>query len=333
MRKVIMLGAVLSAVLVGCGVPNRVAEEAKNIDVGFISTEAEVGSFLFHHDRDEVEKTKIESACSEEKRQQIQKMIQCLKSLEEKKVISTECVDSREFNEGISLNDIENYFSIDMAWKEEDTLYDRYYIHVDIEKKEQRGVFFEEMEKLGYTGLNLWDKKKDNETVYTISRGIVFEQTTCEGESSISIAIYKSNLFAKTTFVDLIKSCLRDGFSVREQLDEGYLQRLTLVGGYRYTELGEYWPSTEIYIYLKQQKFLQMEICIGSRPDETIFADNEKETVINLLSWASGDAKASAKFVSELSLQGEKHGTLGNCKWYIIQNTESGDNILRIMKK
>lgn len=338
MKKVIAVGLMLVTLLTGCGVPDPVREEVKNIDVGFISSKKDVG-YVFHQYRTAYGKNDVEMVkmISDEQEQRMKDLVEYLRQKNEKKEFlgySEEIRKVGEENNDTSetkgkSEEITEYMEQEIVWKETDRLGDCLVFTIQTYKRSQMKALIEDFKVLGYGGFD--DVILSEEVV---SNKVSSECVEFEFFDSHYLEIYirKSELFTPKTFASFINDYVETGFSVKEVTTGGYLERLVLESNYLADEEGN--RSRKLfYIYFKNQKFFHLEIFVEQDSEgEMFFSEEEKKTAENILTLVTGDGKGSAKFVSGEIMGTEKKGTIGKCNYYRINEKHNLGFTLRFVE-
>ena len=323
MRKKLMVLFLATAIsLAGCGVPNPAEDARKELDVGFISSEKDVGLAEQTAEKKRAissENVSIKSFVTEDRKNKILQLIASLEEMAKEDIIAE--YDEKElYYEEKPGN--EHSFS---DYKQTD-----FVIHTKTWLEE----FKKRVAAIGFEGVQEIDNKmRDSFTV--LSHGVRFVFYKDEVVYNVNITIRNTDLYAPVQFAGILKECFRDGFSVREVITGGYIERFVLESCG--VQKGNSYEKT-VYVYLKDNKFLQMEIYARGTGEESalVFSEREKETMVNLLTWISKDAAASEKFVSEITAEGEDKGAIGSCDWYRIKEKNWGNEqevALRIVER
>ena len=313
MRKKLMVLFLATAIsLVGCGVPNPAEDARKELDVGFISSEKDVWVAEQTAEKKRAissENVSIKSFVTEDRKNKILQLIASLEEMAKEDIIAE--YDEKELyyeekpgNE-ITFSDYEqaDFVIHTKTWLEE---------------------FKKRVVAIGFEGVQEIDNKmRDSFTV--LSHGVRFVFYKDEVVYNVNITISNIDLYAPEQFADILKECFKDGFSVREMTTGGYIERFVLESCK--VQKGNSYEKT-VYVYLKDNKFLQMEVYARGTGEKSavVFSEREKETMVNFLAWMSKDAAASEKFVSELTAEGADKGAIGSCDWYRMKEKNWGDN-------
>ena len=347
MKKIVVVGLMMTILLTGCGVPDRVAEEAKKIQKGYISDYDEVKQ-INTKIRD-FEKQEIsfgeDSVISAKQSEKIKLLYETLERLKREGLFEDKYIEFQDWHEGKDeftgaekRARLEEYIYGKRSWKEWASSFFTYDSWLKTEEDYMH--LAEELEKVGFTGLK--DVKLTGQQDYAkvCANGIQFDiwlyyrdESNAELESIDVVArVEKKDFFYLPQFAEWMEEKVDNGFVLTGLDYEGYLQRLVYTGSYSINTQEYTGDRTEgitpfqksIEIYMKNNEFLQMEIDMTgtqSKKGELVFSEEEKGTVKNFIAWASGDEEGAKEFVEKPTADGDKKGTIGNCEWYRIDKS------------
>jgi len=333
----------LSLILTGCGVPNAINDEIKNIDVGFVTTENEINQIYAQCRSDMREnKQEIVKTISPQREKQLKDMIAFLREQNDKGVFF-------EYAEHVGVEDgggmfvesegetesdaVTDYFQQEISWKETDNLADGFTFFVSVKVKTDLQPLVEGLKKIGYESLEKINSLAGVANEVIVSDGVSFTYMNGSENYVLKIEVKKADMFAPVQFSTIVSDCVENGYSAIEMTTGGYLDRIVLVGDSSVDKKQES-RGQAIYIYLKEGKFLQMEIIIENRnKKEALFSENQKRTVENILTWVTGDAEASHAFVAGATTDIQKKGKVGNCNFYRINHREMKKFTLRFVEQ
>lgn len=208
--------------------------------------------------------------------------------------------------------------------------------------EEEKDSFFEQLEKLGYGDMkpsfqivpipeNGYDEEDDDyykdyygDVTYEghIKNGIEFMFAS---NGSVEINCDYMTLYRFEEMASYIDNNLADGFVPGLVYEGNGFQRLAFSkNDYAYADEDE---STQIYVYFREGKVLQVELILRKTVDrkraEKIFEEEEYETLINCITSISGDRQATEKFVKEFSTKSKSEGKIGSCSWKVEESNIS----------
>jgi len=348
-KRIIALVSVVGILMTGCGVPDRVKEEAKNIERGFISEKQEVKVA-----QKSVEQAQQSYICdtqtllvSEKRNEQIKKLYQLLYS-EEISGLYTELttdayntVDDGIYTEGLSKKAFKKMIQVYIDGKKQWTDYasDGFQVSLSIQDEEKWQELAKLLEQNGYTGL-LGVQAPENGRRAIVSNGVVFEligplvYTESDymfdseigietGRIYLNITISKFNICYPEKF-SFLETAVEDGFYLNGLDMGGYLERVTLTSSQDDPKSP---LQKRIDIYLKEGKPIQVEITAAGEVTNTagtLFSEREKTTVENLLAQVTGDKGAADAFV-EICVHPDQKGSVGTWSWYRIDHASMGN--------
>lgn len=217
--------------------------------------------------------------------------------------------------------------------------------------EEEKDRFFEQLEKLGYGDMkpafqivpipeNGYDEEDDDyyEDYYEnatyeghIKNGIEFMFAS---NGSVEISCDYMTLYRFEEMASYIDNNLADGFVPGLVYEGNGFQRLAFSkNDYAYADEDE---STQIYVYFREGKVLQVELILRKTVDrkkaEKIFEEEEYETLINCITSISGDRQATEKFVKEFSTKSKSEGKIGSCSWKVEESNISYDQLESVIR-
>lgn len=347
-KKIIALLVAVGILMTGCGVPDRVKEEAKNIDPGFISEKDEVKDA-----QKKVERAQQSYICdretflvSEKRKEQMKKLYELLYSAEISGLYTEMTADAYHTIDGEIYSDelpikkfkkmMQAYIDGNKEWT--DFAFEGVQFNLYIQDDIRWQAIATLLEKNGYTGLAGVKAPKDSSRTI-VSQGGVFElrgpmvytesdylfDSEIEMETGgiqLVITVSKYNICypEKIRFLD---TTTEDGFYLNGLDMGGYLERVTLTSS---CDDPKSQFQKRMDIYMKEGKPIQIEIIVAGdviNESETLFSEREKKSVANLLSQITGDSAAAEAFV-EISVQPDKKGSVGSWNWYRIDHLSMG---------
>lgn len=217
--------------------------------------------------------------------------------------------------------------------------------------EEEKDSFFEQLEKLGYGDMkpsfqivpipeNGYDEEDDDyykdyygDVTYEghIKNGIEFMFAS---NGSVEINCDYMTLYRFEEMASYIDNNLADGFVPGLVYEGNGFQRLAFSkNDYAYADEDE---STQIYVYFREGKVLQVELILRKTVDrkkaEKIFEEEEYETLINCITSISGDRQATEKFVKEFSTKSKSEGKIGSCSWKVEESNISYDQLESVIR-
>ena len=347
-KKIIALISIVGILMTGCGVPDRVKEEIKNVERGFLSEKTEVKATEKNAERARQNYiSDTESfVVSEKRKEQIKKLYQLIYS-EEISELYTDLTadayriyDSEIFSEDFSQKEfkkmIQVYINGEKEWT--DYAFEGFQFSISIQEEESWQKLAKLLEQNGYTGLvGVQAPKNDQRDI--VSQGVVFElrgptvymesdymfESEIEMEASgiqLTINVSKYSLCYPEKF-SFLETIIEDGFFMNGLDMGGYLERVSLTGSCNEPKNQ---LQKSIDIYMKEGKPIQIEITAAgevTNTAETLFSEREKTTVANLLAQVTGDKAAADAFV-EIGVRPDKKGSVGKWNWYRIDHLSMG---------
>lgn len=217
--------------------------------------------------------------------------------------------------------------------------------------EEEKDSFFEQLEKLGYGDMkpsfqivpipeNGYDEEDDDyykdyygDVTYEghIKNGIEFMFAS---NGSVEINCDYMTLYRFEEMASYIDNNLADGFVPGLVYEGNGYQRLAFSkNDYAYADEDE---STQIYVYFREGKVLQVELILRKTVDrkraEKIFEEEEYETLINCITSISGDRQATEKFVKEFSTKSKSEGKIGSCSWKVEESNISYNQLESVIR-
>lgn len=217
--------------------------------------------------------------------------------------------------------------------------------------EEEKDSFFEQLEKLGYGDMkpsfqivpipeNGYDEEDDDyykdyygDVTYEghIKNGIEFMFAS---NGSVEINCDYMTLYRFEEMASYIDNNLADGFVPGLVYEGNGFQRLAFSkNDYAYADEDE---STQIYVYFREGKVLQVELILRKTVDrkraEKIFEEEEYETLINCITSISGDRQATEKFVKEFSTKSKSEGKIGSCSWKVEESNISYNQLESVIR-
>ena len=336
MKRIIVLGLMISILLTGCGVPDRVKEEMDKVKVEARFDKKFYNELKTNAASAATKNNKVANSYrfSEEKKQQILQLYALITEKEEKKLL-------KEYYEYNELDSEGGYVELEKPGKELEKYLNQetyeinsmYTISFRMKKEKEFINLLQELTKLGYTELENCIPKDESTSDYdVISQGIKFNIYKVFNED-----IFFMDISIKGTEVPSIPQFDTE---MQKSLGEVFWNNSINVGGdidcYVYTgSMNEKNNSYQksIYIYVKDEKIIQMEIAVeGERKaSQPYFSTQEQEALKKILAAMSQDEKAAETFLASVSADSPDKGEFGTCKWYRI-NQIYGGCTLRILE-
>ena len=151
---------------------------------------------------------------------------------------------------------------------------------------------------------------------------------------SVEINCDYMTLYRFEEMASYIDNNLADGFVPGLVYEGNGFQRLAFSkNDYAYADEDE---STQIYVYFREGKVLQVELILRKTVDrkraEKIFEEEEYETLINCITSISGDRQATEKFVKEFSTKSKSEGKIGSCSWKVEESNISYNQLESVIR-
>lgn len=349
-KKVWILVMCLVFLLTGCGMPDAVADEVKEVSrqAGFADGEESVQRFVKAYEAGE--------ECMEKVKQSeiMAGRLDALAAFLEKKLADgtacigdynadTEELDAEEWDgedpeeeHGLSQMDNNSYLMKNLKnWRNDvsgskvfsgtsSVLEANFYI----EQSKMPG-FLQGLEEIGFQGISLPQEEYQINS-YMVSQRVGFSIAFVPGYYYVTLSVSSDNFAYPEKYADLLENHMQNAFSTEKIMCGGDLDYISFQGS---TDQPGYNYSKGVELYFKEGKVLQMNLEIWPYSSERggeFFTEQEKRDLSRLFAWVTGDEKGAESFIEGLEESNEKEGTLGSYKWYRSKNKAEGRELIRI---
>lgn len=348
-KKVWILVMCLVFLLTGCGMPDAVADELKEVSrqTEFADGEESARRFVKAYEAGEKCMVKVKQS------ETMAGRLDALAAFLEKRMADgtvcagdynadTEELDTEEWDGeeyGIDQGNNISYLMTDLEnlknWRDDvsdskvfsgtsSVLEARFYI----EQGKMPG-FLQGLEEIGFQGISL-PPEEYQFNAYMVSQGVGFSIAYVPGYYHVSLSVSSDEFAYPEKYADLLENHMKNAFSTEKIMCGGDLDYIAFQSsvdqpGYNYSKSAE--------LYFKEGKVLQMNLEIwpySSGRGGEFFTEQEKRDLCGLFAWVTGDEKGAESFIEGLEECNDKEGTLGSCKWYRSQSKEEGRELIRI---
>lgn len=354
-KKIWILGVCLMFLLTGCGMPDAVADELKEVsrEAGFADGEESARRFVKAYEAGE--------ECMEKVKQSeiMAGRLDALAAFLEKKVAdgTASIGDHDEEQEELDKEvwdeeglDEENEEGLAYKTIRSDTMQEledlkNWRDHVDDSKvfsgmpatltvnfyveQDKIAGFLRGLEEIGFQGISL---PAEEYHLYgsVISQGVSFNIVNVPGYYHLSLEVLSDKFAYPEKYADLLENHMRDAFITEGIMCGGDLDYIVFGSGMDEVNCNY---AKNVELYFKEGRVLQMNLKIWAHTSERggeLFTEQEKKDLSGLFAWVTGDEKGAESFIEGLKDNDEKEGTLGSCKWYRSQNKAEGKELIRI---
>ncbi len=322
-KKLLVLGLACSFLLTGCGVSDRVAGLASEIEVDTLSTEEEIVSAAAQEDRTRAD---TEWVISQSHQQQIQELEQYIREQKKAGTVTSVDEDGEEFS--AFLQKTSDGEPSDEEW------------WVSLEGKKRNLLQFAGgLEKLGYAGMTEWfTRNLEIKHGYSecTNRGVNFLCSFADG--TIDITVPQAYIRYPASMKGIVESPVTNAFSLSGAVTGGYVEGLHLYSGMD-LERGSFYFK-DCAVYLKDGEIIQLEFLMRKsyevaemqqkkklgKENAEFFTETERASLQELLMRFGVDGNAAGEFLSKIGTNSGKSGDVGSRKWTLEKEFEGGNS-------
>lgn len=338
-RKIWILGICMVFFLTGCGIPDAVAEELRIAEepAGVDGSKEDGRAFekVMRQGESHTEPTVI----SQRMGSRLDALAGFLENVVKEKKIAV-IMEEDEYTANSAFDQEAGIIYGGLKdWRDE-TSTDNFFLGYGTEISsffrigtEDAAGLLEGLEELGYEGLELPGHEEGGSCI-VVSQGVEFDITyicfqDIEPYYQFMITVPVMTYSYPKKYADLLENYMGDSFYAMNIVCGGYLEYIGFEGSRNHPQ-NNYEKKVEIYF--KEEKPIQTNVMISvndSEKEGEVFTEAEKKDLTGLLTWLSGDAKASEAFIAGFGVNKEKEGKIGSLEWYRAGSLGSGECLLR----